>query len=108
MLISGTAGCAALILALAVSLPAAAADDDAFTVANVHEDVTAASALVAKDQAQADGQQKAYDELMTRLAPGKSPHVSTEQLTDLVAGFEVARISLATLSCNNCSDGKLT
>ncbi|HEX4111911.1 MAG TPA: DUF2066 domain-containing protein [Stellaceae bacterium] len=92
-----TAGCVALILALALSVPSAAAEDDSFTVANVHEDVTAASALVAKDQAQADGQQKAYDELMNRLAPGKSPHVSTEQLTDLVAGFEVANEHTSTV-----------
>jgi hypothetical protein len=92
-----TACCAALIVVPAWLLPAAAAEDDSFTVANVHEDVTAASALAAKDQAQADGQQKAYDELMSRLAPGKSPHLNAEQLTDLVAAFEVANEHTSTV-----------
>jgi hypothetical protein len=85
-----TACCAALILVPVSLLPAAAQDDDSYTVANVHEDVTAASALEAKDKAQADGQQKAFDELMGRLAPGKSPHLNGEQLTELVAAFEIA------------------
>ncbi len=82
--------CAALTaLLLTVSMPARA-DDDAFTVSGVHEDVTAASALAAKDQAQAEGQAKAFGQLMDRLAPGKAPRLGAAQITDLVIGFEVA------------------
>lgn len=85
-----TACCAALIaLSLAMAAPARA-DDDAFTVSGVHEDVTAANALAARDQAQAEGQAKAFAQLMDRLAPGKAPHLSASQITDLVIGFEVA------------------
>ncbi|HEY7992166.1 MAG TPA: DUF2066 domain-containing protein [Stellaceae bacterium] len=66
------------------------ADDDGFTVAGVHADVTAASALAAKDQAQAEAQSKAFETLMGRMAQGKAPHLNSAQITDLVAGFEVA------------------
>jgi hypothetical protein len=92
-----TACRAALILVPALPLSAAWAEDDSFTIARVHEDVTAASALAAKDQAQANGQQQAFDELMSRLAPGKAPHVTPDQLTDLVAGFEVANEHTSTV-----------
>ncbi len=81
--------CAALALLLAASL-SARADDDAFTVGGVHEDVTAANALAAKDQAQAEGQAKAFAVLMDRIAAGKAPHLNAAQITDLVVGFEVA------------------
>jgi Uncharacterized protein conserved in bacteria (DUF2066) len=81
------AGFAALLLLLAV--PLGMADDD-FTVSNVHEDVTAASALAARDQALAQGQQQAFQTLMARLAPGSPPRVTPDQLTDLIASFEVA------------------
>jgi hypothetical protein len=83
-----TAGCAAVLLLLV--LPLAMAADSNFTVSDVHEDVTAASALAARDEAQAQGQQQAFDTLMSRLAPGRAPHVTPDQLTDLVASFAVA------------------
>ncbi|MGH6989486.1 MAG: DUF2066 domain-containing protein [Stellaceae bacterium] len=83
-----TVGCVAIILLLA--LPRAMADDD-FTVSGVHEDITAANALAARDQALAEGREQAFDMLMARLAPGAPPpHLSSDQLTDLVASFEVA------------------
>lgn len=83
--------CAAALAALLLALSSPArADDDAFTISGVHEDVTAASALAAKDRAQADGQAKAFAQLMDRLAPGKAPHLTSAQITDLVIGFEVA------------------
>ena len=86
---SGIVRAAALIVLVAV-LPARA-DDDAFTVGGVHEDVTAANASAARDQsAGAEGQHKAFDTLMGRIAAGKAPHVNTSQITDLVIGFEVA------------------
>lgn len=81
-------GCAALALWWLAPLSARA--DDGFTVAGIHEDVTAASALAAKDQAQAEAQSKAFEALMGRMAQGKAPHVSAAQITDLVVGFEVA------------------
>ncbi|MGH6979856.1 MAG: DUF2066 domain-containing protein [Stellaceae bacterium] len=84
-------GCAALALWwLAAPLAAFAADDDGFTVSGVHEDVTGANALAARDQAQAEGQAKAFETLMSRMAQGKPPHLTGAQITDLVAGFEVA------------------
>jgi len=81
--------CAALALWwLAPS--AVRAQDDGFTVAGVHEDVTAASALAAKDQAQAEAQSKAFETLMGRMAQGKAPHLGAAQIADLVVGYEVA------------------
>jgi Uncharacterized protein conserved in bacteria (DUF2066) len=79
---------AAIILLFALSAGVA---DDNFTVTGVHEDVTAASALAARDQALAQGQEQAFDMLMARLAPGTAPpHLPGDQLTDLIASFEVA------------------
>lgn len=79
--------CAVVAVFLASGL--AIADDTDFTVGDVHVDVTAASALAAKDQAQAEGQAQAFDTLMTRLGVGK-PRLTPVQVTDLVLGFEVA------------------
>jgi hypothetical protein len=81
------ARCAALVLVLAAA-PAVA--DESFTVADVHVDVTAGNALAAKDLAQSEGQAKAFNTLMGRIAAGKAPHVTSAQITDLVVGFEVA------------------
>jgi len=86
---------AALALLVAVSLPARA--DDSFTVSGVHEDVTAASALAARDQAQAAGQAKAFAVLMDRVAAGKAPHLGAAEITDLVIGFEVANERTSTV-----------
>ena len=88
--------CAALALILAVALPARA-DDANFTVSDVHVDVTAANALAAKDLAQVEGQAKAFDTLMSRLAAGKAPHLTSAQITDLVVGFEVANERTSTV-----------
>jgi hypothetical protein len=87
---------AALALLVAASLPARA-DDDTFTVSGVHEDITAANALAARDQAQAEGQAKAFAELMDRVAAGKAPHLSAAEITDLVIGFEVANERTSTV-----------
>jgi hypothetical protein len=86
----------ALALLIGVSLPARA-EDDTFTVSGVHEDVTAANALAARDQAQADGQAKAFAALMDRVAGGKVPHLSAAEITDLVIGFEVANERTSTV-----------
>jgi Uncharacterized protein conserved in bacteria (DUF2066) len=84
------AGIAAIFLLSMAPLPGRAADDDGFTVAGVHVDVTANDAITARDQALAQGQQQAFDILMSRIASGRAPHVGADQLTDLVSGFEVA------------------
>ncbi len=91
-----TACRAALALLVATSLPARA-EDDTFTVSGVHEDVTAANALAARDQAQAAGQAKAFAALMDRVAGGKVPHLSASEITDLVIGFEVANERTSTV-----------
>lgn len=84
------AGCVVLVVLSVWMMPARAADDATFTVSNVHEDVTAKSALAARDQAVAKGERDAFDTLMTRLAPGTPPTVTPAMMDDLVAGFEVA------------------
>jgi hypothetical protein len=82
----------AVLLASGVAL----ADDSDFTVGNVHVDVTAASALAAKDQAQTEAQAEAFDTLMTRLGVGK-PRLTPAQVTDMVLGFEVANERTSTV-----------
>ena len=78
-----------LVLGLALA-PAAAQEDDPFTVSNVHVDVTASDALKARDQALAEGQQRAFAQLVAHISNAKVPKLSADALTDLVAGFEVA------------------
>jgi hypothetical protein len=73
-----------------LSLAPARAQDDAYTVADVHVDVTAGDALAARDRALAEGQERAYDTLMSRLTQGKPPKLDNTDITELVAGFEVA------------------
>jgi hypothetical protein len=86
--------CAVVAIFLASGL--AFADDTDFTIGNVHVDVTAASALAAKDQAQTEGQAQAFETLMTRLGVGK-PHLTPAQVTDMVVGFEVANERTSTV-----------
>jgi len=85
-------------LLLALGLPAAApggawAAVDPFTVAGVAVDATAATAAQARDDALADGQRKAFRQLLERLAApadyGRLPHPSDAEIVPLVAGFQV-------------------
>src|ERR1700691_5689046 len=84
---------AVALLALAAS-PAMADGRDVYTVADVPVDATAANAHAARDQARADGEQRAYQMLLDRLTLAADrthlPPPSQDTLDNLVAGFAVA------------------
>lgn len=84
---------ASLLLAVSILRHPAAAQDDAFT-ATITVDATADDVAKARDQARRDGQRKALTAIVDKLAggPGKAklPKLSDNQITDLVASFEVA------------------
>ena len=85
---------AAILLLAATLLPSLArAQDDAFT-ATVTVDATADDVAKARDMARRDGQRKALTAVVDKLTggPGKAklPKLSDNQITDLVASFEVA------------------
>jgi hypothetical protein len=90
------------VLALAASETAAAQTAalakpprfDVFTIAPVPVDVTAANAAAARDQAIVEGESHAFDMLMQRLTlaadRSRLPKVGTNELNNVVQGFEVA------------------
>jgi hypothetical protein len=84
---------AVLLLALGLWGPAARAAVDPFTVSGVTVDATAATAAAARDTALAEGQRKAFRQLLERLAApadyGRLPHPSDTEITSLIAGFQV-------------------
>jgi hypothetical protein len=87
---------AGLLLALGflAAAPAGAwAAVDPFSVTGVAVDATAATASAARDTALAEGQRKAFRQLLERLtAPadaGRLPHLSDAEIVPLVAGFQV-------------------
>jgi hypothetical protein len=88
-------GAARVLLLIAVLLPArpVAAQDDPYT-ATVTVDATADNVAKARDMARLDGQRKALTAVVDKLTggPGKAklPRLSDNQITDLVASFEVA------------------
>src|ERR1700691_1885985 len=82
-------------LALAPMVPASAADrGGVFTVAAVPVDATADNANAARDQARADGEQRAYQILLARLTRGadrdRLPRANAALLDTLIGSFEVA------------------
>ncbi|HWD58352.1 MAG TPA: DUF2066 domain-containing protein [Stellaceae bacterium] len=83
----------ALLLLLAVPRLPAAAQDDPYT-ATVTIDATSDSVAKARDVARIDGARRALDAVIARLAGGpdkaKGLKLSDNQITDLVASFEVA------------------
>lgn len=89
------AGSAALLLGLMNIFAASAAEPhfDVFAV-SVPVDATASNATAARDEARADGEQRAFRALVDRLtlssARNRLPRIGNTQLTDLVQGFEVA------------------
>jgi len=83
-----------LALGLSAATPGVAwAAVDPFSVSGVTVDATAATAAAARDAALADGQRKAFRQLLERLASpadyGRLPHPSDAEVTPLVAGFQV-------------------
>ena len=88
----GVAAASLLLVALLLRLPAVA-QDDAFT-ATVTVDATADDVAKAREMARRDGQRKALIAVVDKLTggPGKAklPKLSDNQITDLVASFEVA------------------
>lgn len=93
----------AAVLALLLLAPAAAraAEADAFTVNGVQVDVTADSSAAARDQAIVQGQRKAFDQLLGRLAApediARLPKLSDAEVTDLVSAFEVESEHVSTV-----------
>ncbi|HWB49624.1 MAG TPA: DUF2066 domain-containing protein [Stellaceae bacterium] len=89
----GRALLAALLLLFAAPLPQAAAQDDAYT-ATVTVDATSDSVAKARDIARIDGARRALNTIVEKLAggagKGKPLKLSDNQVTDLVASFEVA------------------
>lgn len=92
------AGLFALVLALAAAPFAASAQGmaapggaEAFTVSGVAVDVSAANANAARDEAIAQAQRKAWDELYRRITPGggSAPRLSDVDLARLVQGFSI-------------------
>lgn len=81
-----------LLVALLFQLPAVAQDDSFTTTVTV--DATADDVAKARDMARRDGQRKALTAVVDKLTggPGKAklPKLSDNQITDLVASFEVA------------------
>jgi hypothetical protein len=75
--------------------PAFAAESRVFTVSRVAVDVTAASATVARGQALAEGQAKAFELLLQRLTLSEHrPRIGVvdgARLAALIQGFEIAR-----------------
>jgi hypothetical protein len=84
---------AGLLLAAWLTPEPAAAQDDQFT-ATVTVDATADDVAKAREMARRDGQRKALSAVVDKLTggPGKTklPKLSDNQITDLVASFEVA------------------
>jgi hypothetical protein len=83
----------ALLMVCAVLPRLAAAQDDPYT-ATVTIDATSDSVAKARDMARLDGARKALDTVVAKLAGGpdkvKPLKLSDNQVTDLVASFEVA------------------
>jgi hypothetical protein len=83
----------ALLLLFVAPLRQAAAQDDPFT-ATVTVDATSDNVAKARDTARLDGARKALDAVVAKLAGGpdkaKPLKLSDNQVTDLVASFEVA------------------
>jgi hypothetical protein len=86
------AGAALLLLAALAPLRQAAADDQ--YAATVTVDATADNVAKARDMARLDGQRKALAQVVDRLTGGsgsaKLAKLGDNQITDLVASFEVA------------------
>jgi hypothetical protein len=87
------AGAALLLVAVLLPYRPGVAQDDPYT-ATVTVDATADDVAKARDMARLDGQRKALTAVVDRLMGGSGktrlPKLSDNQITDLVASFEVA------------------
>ncbi len=83
---------AAFVVACSLAGPAAPAE--VFEVRGVKVDVTAESAAAAREKAIAEGEVRAFQQLIRRLAqsadPGRLPSLDREQISALVVDFSVA------------------
>ncbi|WP_379873987.1 DUF2066 domain-containing protein [Lacibacterium aquatile] len=89
-------------MALFLSVTAAKAADEAFSISGVPVDKTAASAAVARDGAIAEGQTVAWTRLVEKLAldPSAAPRLTgmpSREIAGLVEGFQVEREQASTV-----------
>lgn len=87
-------GLMAALFALMLAQPAVAQENaDLFTVRDVPVDVTAASALEARDQGMREGQRKAFEALFERLTPdgarSRLPSLDSTTIDSMVQSFQV-------------------
>jgi len=83
----------ALLAAVLAVLPAQAASDDLFTVRDIKVDVTADSAAAAREAALAEGQRRALERLLLRLALAEDvanlPPLNDREIAETVHDFQV-------------------
>jgi len=88
-----TLGLLALALAMPMRSSPALAQEMPFEVAGVAVDITAESGAVARDRAMIDGQRRALDILLLRLAPpeevGRLPRLDDERIAEMVEDVAV-------------------
>ncbi len=89
------AALAAAIVALSPAAPGALSPEEVFTIAPVSVDVTAASALAARETALARGQAEAWRRLLDRLTlPGDAASLAgygADRVAALLEGYEILR-----------------
>lgn len=82
-----------LVTGSAGEMAPAVAQSDLYTVSDVQADVTAASAVEARDAAILIAQRTAYEKLLRQLADSNAiaslPNLSNDQISDLVEDFDV-------------------
>src|SRR5262245_480691 len=82
-----------LILSAPVGSRVFAAENDLYTVSDIDVDVTAESAVAARDQAITLAQRMAYDKLLKQVADADAtaslPQLDDNQIADLVEDFDV-------------------
>lgn len=89
----GLVGAAAIVSGVTAVAAWAAASDTAFTIGNYPVEATAANAVVAKEQALAEGQSAAFKSLLKRLVPVTS-YKRIERLKDVKASYLVDGVAV--------------
>jgi len=84
---------ASLVLFMVMGFAAHALAEDTFVVRDVEVDVTAATAAEARDQALAEGEQRAFQEMLQRLTSradwGSLPQLTNAEIAPYIQDFEV-------------------